>query len=500
VRGVLDPGVPYSLFLVDSFDLTYERLYRAVNNALLCRGDDNPTVTISGFSGSDILLFDITNSVNPKIVQSTTITREDTYSLSFQPASPEAVYLAVLREAANGVTKVSASALTQLRKKSKKADYLIITTPELEAASTSLANYRKKQGLTPKVVLIEEIMNEFNDGIYDPRAIRSFLTFAYQNWVKPPKYVILAGNGTYDYKDHLGHGDNLIPTLMVETTMGLSASDNLFAKLEGDPVPKIAVGRLPVLTGEELQDIVDKIRFYEIEKKHRITQCGKTFFEAAGSDERFSSVPAHHDDSFCGPPIQPGKRALLLADDPDGGGNFPEDSDDLSHWLDQAFTVEKIYLSETPLEEAQQRLLDSINRGTVFLNYIGHGGPDRLASEGLLTKGNLSSMNNLRGLHVLTAMTCLVGQFAIPGYDSLSESLVLKKDGGSAALWAPTGYSFNTMAKILGEEFFKAAFDRPGKAIGDAILEAFEEYHRRGAQAYMMDIYTLLGDPAMRLK
>jgi hypothetical protein len=56
------------------------------------------------------------------------------------------------------------------------------------------------------------------------------------------------------------------------------------------------------------------------------------------------------------------------------------------------------------------------------------------------------------------------------------------------------------MAKILGEEFFKAAFDRPGKAIGDAILEAFEEYHRRGAQAYMMDIYTLLGDPAMRLK
>ena len=205
--------------------------------------------------------------------------------------------------------------------------------------------------------------------------------------------------------------------------------------------------------------------------------------EAAGSDERFSSVPAHHDDSFCGPPIQPGKRALLLADDPDGGGNFPEDSDDLSHWLDQPLRLRKYIFQRLRSKRLNRGFWIASIAGTVFLNYIGHGGPDRLASEGLLTKGSLSSMNNLRGLHVLTAMTCLVGQFAIPGYDSLSESLVLKKDGGSAALWAPTGYSFNTMAKILGEEFFKAAFDRPGKAIGDAILEAFEEYaSARGAE------------------
>ena len=145
-------------------------------------------------------------------------------------------------------------------------------------------------------------------------------------------------------------------------------------------------------------------------------------------------------------------------------------------------------------------LLAGINGGAVFLNYIGHAGPDRLASEGLLTMEDIGSMNNAAGLHVMTAMTCLAGQFDIPGFDSLSESLVLKKDGGSAAVWAPTGYSFNSLAKVLDEAFFKAAFGSPKTVLGDVILKAFKEYSMTGGQPYMIDIYTLLGDPALQLR
>jgi hypothetical protein len=134
------------------------------------------------------------------------------------------------------------------------------------------------------------------------------------------------------------------------------------------------------------------------------------------------------------------------------------------------------------------------------LNYKGHAGPDRLAAEGLLTAGNISSMNNAAGLHVMAAMTCLAGQFSLPGYDSLSESLVLKENGGSAAVWAPTGYSLNSLAKVLDEAFLKAAFGSPGTVLGDAILKAFKEYSLSGGQSYMIDIYTLLGDPALRLR
>jgi hypothetical protein len=248
---------------------------------------------------------------------------------------------------------------------------------------------------------------------------------------------------------------------MANTPMGLYASDSLFAKFDGDPVPKIAVGRLPVLTAEELKDMVDKIGSYE-----------------SGT----------------------GKHVLFLADDPDDGGKFPNDSDEVATLLPPSYTFDKIYLVPGLVDLAREKLLDGISGGAAYLNYIGHAGPDSLASEGLLTTGDVGAMNNAAGLHVMTAMTCLAGQFSIPGFDSLSESLVLKKGGGSAAVWSPTGYSFNSLAKVLDEAFFKAAFGSPKTVLGDVILKAFKEYRTSGGQLYMIDIYTLLGDPALQLR
>ena len=97
-------------------------------------------------------------------------------------------------------------------------------------------------------------------------------------------------------------------------------------------------------------------------------------------------------------------------------------------------------------------------------------------------------------------MTCVVGQFAISGYDSLGEALVIQDKGGSVAIWAPTGLSFNDMAVILNEEYFRAVFVDGETVLGDAILKSLEEYERSGGLRFMLDIYNLLGDPALRLK
>jgi hypothetical protein len=97
-------------------------------------------------------------------------------------------------------------------------------------------------------------------------------------------------------------------------------------------------------------------------------------------------------------------------------------------------------------------------------------------------------------------MTCSVGQFAIPGYDSLSEALVLKGDGGAAAVWAPSGMSYNFLAKMLDEEFFRALFVNNEAVLGDALLKAHQEYNARGGSSYLIDIYNLLGDPALKLR
>ncbi|MBW1897013.1 MAG: hypothetical protein JRI47_08130, partial [Deltaproteobacteria bacterium] len=429
-------------------------------------GDGNPVVTVWGFTEPDVMVFEMTDARRPRLIESKTVEPTSAgYGVSIEPASQETLYFAVAAEAVVWEVDAWADTPSMLAVSDNSADYLLITPPELRFGAQRLAEYRMGRGLSTMVVDLEDVMDEFNYGIYSPEAMRDFLSYAYAYWNIPPAYVVLVGDGTFDYKDNQGHGDNLMPPLMVSTPHGLFASDNRFVDVEGeDGVPEMAIGRLPVFTEDELHDVVDKIIAYEY---------------AVGEWTR---------------------RVLMLADNPDGGGDFPSDSNDVAVLLhEMGYAPEKIYLSELPIGEARQRLLDGIEGGAGFLNYIGHAGVDRLADEGLLLSSDVSSLANTDRFPIVTAMTCVVGQFAIPGYDSLSERLVITNDAGAVAVWSPTGMSINADARILDEEFFRAAPLGYGTTLGQAVLEALEAYSIRGSNRYMLDIYNVLGDPALEI-
>ncbi|MCP4669548.1 MAG: hypothetical protein GY849_24710 [Deltaproteobacteria bacterium] len=465
VSALLDPGVPYGHFMVDSIDLTYQRRYQAVDDRLFCRGHGNEVITVNGFTGQDIHVFDLSRPAMPKLVKAVTVDEAGSaYRVSFSPADPEALYLAVGMGAAPPVSLV-VDTPSQLKETQNGAEYVVITPSELKAAAQGLADYRETRGLSSMVVDLEDIYDEFNYGIASPKAIHAFLSHAYENWSPAPQYVVLAGNGNFDYKDNRGYGDNLVPTLMVNTPYGIFASDNRLADVEGDDgVPEMAIGRLPVMTSQEVEWAVDKIAAYE---------------SGAGG-------------AWTG-------KVLMVADNPDTGGDFPGDSDEAALLLAPKYTMEKIYLNEHPLGDARQLIEDGIHHGALLLNYFGHGGADRLANEGMLTKTDALSLENGNKLPVMTFMTCSAGRFAIPGYDSLAEALVLNDLGGAAAVWAPTGLSSNILAKILDGQFLKAVLDGE-KVVGRAVLRALEGFALREKGNYMLDIYNLLGDPALQMK
>ncbi len=464
VTGVLDNGVPYSIFYVDSFDLNYQRYYQAVNDSLLCCSDDNPVITVSGFTSPNIFVFDVTNPREPKFVTNTIIDAAN--RVSFIPKKPNRMYLAV---SVNGLcfpVSITADEPSYLKKGGNSADYVVIAGAGLENAAEDLANLRERRGFKTMVVQLEDIYDEFNYGISSPEAIKTFLEYAYYNWGhKGPQYVVLAGDGTYDYKDIKGYGDCLIPPLLVKTQKGLFAADNQFGDVEGkNGVPEIAVGRLPVLTNTELQALVDKISDYE---------------NAVGQSS----------------------RVIMLADNPDYGGNFPIDSDYLASLVPLGYTVDKIYLDDFPsVAEARQKVINSFNMGALLASYIGHAGLTKLATEGLLRTEDVPALQNGVNLPVMTAFTCIAGRFTIPGYDSLSEALILKENGGVVASWAPTGASINDLARVLAEGFFKALFQGQEKTLGKAVLRAMANYSALGGQTFMLNIYTLLGDPALEIK
>ena len=118
--------------------------------------------------------------------------------------------------------------------------------------------------------------------------------------------------------------------------------------------------------------------------------------------------------------------------------------------------MQKVYLDTNAVAAARSQLQQDINGGAVFMNYFGHSGIDQLASEGLLTVSDTGSLTNASRLPIVTAMSCVLGEFAVPGYDCLAEALMLCKTGGAVAVWAPEGMSF----KRSGRNFVRGILFR----------------------------------------
>ncbi|MFC1851632.1 C25 family cysteine peptidase, partial [candidate division CSSED10-310 bacterium] len=467
VQSLLNPGVPYGYVYLDSFSVSYERFYQAVNDRLIVRGDDNPVVTIHGFSQPTINLINITRPSKPqKIVHCTIDQSGDSYRISFRPHSPTTEYLAFTDGAVSAPPAMIADSHAQLRNRANSANYVIITAAFLKDAADTLAAYRQGQGYQTMVVDLEDIYDEFNYGIVDPHAIRTFLAYTHANWTVAPQYVVLAGEGTFDYKNVYGYGGNIIPPVMVSTEGGLFPSDNALTDMYlNDGLPDIAIGRLPVVTAQELETVIDKIITYESSTTGDWT-----------------------------------KRILMLADYTSGAMNFAQDSDEVAQLMRPDYVTEKIYLpTATSLDDARLAVIQGINDGALLVNFMGHGTMDRLADVGLFKQSDVGSLTNYDHLTVFATLTCVAGHFAYPGYDCLAEDLLLHNAGGAVAMWAPSAYSVHNQASVLNQEFFWDSFITEKKVLGDAVLHSLRAYGTLTDTPALLDVYILFGDPALKM-
>ena len=107
----------------------------------------------------------------------------------------------------------------------------------------------------------------------DPTAIRDFLKYTYENWTDgngiPPAYVLLVGDGSYDYKQKINsEGHIFIPPFEIDNNNELytRCTDDWYVYLDGnDRVLDMSIGRLPVSSKAEAQTVVQKLIQYESE-------------------------------------------------------------------------------------------------------------------------------------------------------------------------------------------------------------------------------------------
>jgi hypothetical protein len=371
---------------------------------------------------------------------------------------------ALTPDAVGSASRILPDTPSALRETQNEAEYLVITTQALKQTAQTLADYR--HDLRSQVVDIEDIYDEFNFGNPSPYAVKAFLTHA-RKWRTPPRYVVLAGDGSFDYKNVQGEGDNLIPPMMANTPSGLSPSDAWFVEREKASQREIAIGRLPVTTPGELAEVIRKILARE-----SALALGEPWL----------------------------RNTLLVADDADAAGDFLLSSEMVASVAPAGVPVARAYISAAGAAQVRGDLIGAMNEGAGAVSYFGHGGFDQLADESLLTSADAAYLVNRDRPTVMTAMTCLAGNSALPGYSVIGESLLVQDGGGVAAFFGPSGMSENDLADHIAGGFYSAMWSGSSDRIGDAVNSTRRAYKASNLPVYMLSIYNLLGDPAMRLR
>ncbi|MDH3524961.1 MAG: C25 family cysteine peptidase [Acidobacteriota bacterium] len=152
-------------------------------------------------------------------------------------------------------------------------------------------------------------------------------------------------------------------------------------------------------------------------------------------------------------------------------------------------------LEELGLPAARAELAAALATGPLLVNYVGHGGVDRMAHEGLLTAADVATLPATETAAIVSAWTCVLARIDLPAFDSLGELLVLTPQGGAAAVVAPTGLSVAGQAHVLNRLYFEALGRH--ERVGDALLEAVQHFREQGGLEALPRTYAILGDPAV---
>ncbi|HDQ45769.1 MAG TPA: type IX secretion system sortase PorU [bacterium] len=404
--------------------------------------------------------------------------KEFTASVSGSPA----VYYAVTPDGFMTPSSLESQTLPDLRNPRNGADLVIIAHADFYEQARRLKAHRESfSGLSVVLVDIRHVFDEFGWGLYDPVAIRDFIAWAWANWSVRPAYLLLFGAGDYDYRNILGKTDkNWIPPFQEDGfgIAGARATDDWYVMVAGgDRLPDLAVGRISVRSSDEARIVADKIIRYDAAPDRGVWRNLITLVSDDEVTPRSTAEWFHME------------ATLRLAD-----SVIPAD-----------YNIKPIYLTDYPAEivfdrrrkpRAQEDLVSQINRGTAFVNFVGHANEEVWTDERIFVRSeDLHRLENGERLPVFYAATCSFGWYDNYQKSSFGEDLVTAEGGGAVAVIAASRDCQANYNEILNRRFMQRAFPSEGPVprLGDALLGAKIE-SRHGANDEM---YHILGDPAL---
>jgi len=225
---------------LDRYSVTYPRAFVARQGGLGFNAVGS-VFQVEGLTSTDVVAYRFENGIPVYLSGIQVSGAPGAYSASFPGSATTQDYViagadARLKPVINAVRATSDI-------KSGNAQYLIITHPDFISGLEPLINARQAQGLTVKVVNVEDIYDQYSYGIFDAQAIKNYLSYAIQNMGM--QYVLLVGADTYDYRNYLGrNGLSFIPSLYARTDnlVTYAPVDPLYVDVDNNFVPDVRLG------------------------------------------------------------------------------------------------------------------------------------------------------------------------------------------------------------------------------------------------------------------
>jgi hypothetical protein len=464
LENVADTGVVSRVFL-DRFEVSYPQAPTVRGGVFEGVWAESGTAEVGGLSGQPVILRD-SGQPGPEGSATRWLTAFEAGGSSVRFRAEAGHRYRVVCPMGILAPRIGQVPFSTLRERANQADYLVIGPRELLESATPLLDRRRSQGLTARAVSLEEIASEFGHAQASGEAIKAFLSYAYHSWQAPsPRYVLLLGDSTYDPRRFLSTSwASPLPALWVKTSYLWTVSDQALAAVNGDDgLPDLAIGRLPATTAEQAAALVSKLLSWE--------ESGQGL----------------------------GGNAVLVADRPDGAGDFEADVEDLRASLLAGRPTTTLRVRELG-SATRPAILDAFDEGTSLMSYVGHGGSAVWSSENVLNSWDVPSLRAQSRQPLLLTMNCLNGYFVAPSFDALPEALLKAEGRGVVAAFSPSGLSLDGPAHEYERALVAQLASGRHARLGDAILAAQGDYAETGLMPELLTVYQLLGDPATTVK
>ena len=485
--GIL--GIENQQVMLDYFDVTYWREYKTDTDEMKFTEPQDEELglfqfELNNFSTDQVSVYKLGTSFIENIhAESFLGNGSPPFKISFQDSlfNQNTKYIAVTENKKKLPSRILPNIPSNLKSQTNFAKYIVITITDF-IENESLMQFKLKweeQGKIVKIVALQDIFDEFNYGIRSAQSIKDFIQYAYNNWSgSGVTHVLFMGDGITDERDNSSSRVfNLIPFKKVWVEIrGAIPSDNWLGCIVGnDLVSDVAIGRINIWEEDQIEDVVNKTIQY-IEQPN------------------FQDLWHSH-------------VTLAAGGKPTEGAIFAVQSEIVrSTWIPDNFNVSRVYCNPDTLPESYggntTDLISNINDGTIYLQFMGHGGGYVWADYNLLNIADISTFNN-ENFPLVASLSCYGSAFNTPQSSCIGEELILRPNRGAIGHFGFTGYGYLyadlAMSKHLTEAIFDKHISSTGEIANFAKAKFFASYNFSNIGIALTHGFAFLGDPMIEI-